>query len=232
MLPPEEREERRERDAVKYHDVRTAAAKRHFAKIEAEYAADAAKKAAIQAKIDRQHKKGEKAGTTNPHRDQQPELGGIRGVGHGDEGMRRVGVQSLKGKDEYFAKIFDTSVKQLNQGVAARNKKRRDALPEGKATHAGDFVFSTKQAKAAAKQLGAKLLATTVGSDAYEGSEYHLLQNRLCYQILVIFLTLMTKKQKRLCALNSNKETHNAVSKRVAFGCETNDTYIHTIQFK
>ena len=105
---PEEREERRERDAVKYHDVRTAAAKRHFAKIEAEYAADAAKKAAIQAKIDRQHKKGEKAGTTNPHRDQQPELGGIRGVGHGDEGMRRVGVQSLKGKDEYFAKIFDT----------------------------------------------------------------------------------------------------------------------------
>ena len=129
---PEEREERRERDDIKYHDVRTAAAKRHFAKIEAEYAADAAKKAAIQKKIDRQHKQGEKAGTTNPHRDQQPELGGIRGVGHGDEGMRRVGVQSLKGKDEYFAKIFDTSVKRLNQGVAARNQKRRDALGEDK----------------------------------------------------------------------------------------------------
>ena len=126
---PEERELRRERDDEKYHGVRTAAGIRHHDKIDAQYAADAAKKAAIQAKIDRQHKKGEKAGTTNPHRDQEPELGGIRGVGHGDEGMRRAGVRSLEGKDKFNAAIFGTSVKRLNQGVAKRNQKRRDALP-------------------------------------------------------------------------------------------------------
>ena len=47
-----------------------------------------------------------------------------------------------------------------------------------------DFVFSTKQAKAAAKQLGAKLLATTVGSDTYEGFEYHLLQKGDLFSIV------------------------------------------------
>ena len=110
---PEEREERRERDDEKYHGVRTAAQWRHSDKIDAEYAADAAKTAAIQAKVDREHKKGEKAGTTNPHRDQIAQLGGIGGVVRGDEGMRRAGVRSLiKGSR-----------------VANRNKKRRDALP-------------------------------------------------------------------------------------------------------
>ena len=126
---PEQREARRERDDEKYHGVRTAAQGRHSDKIDAEYAAAAAKNAAIQAKVDRQHKKGEKAGTTNPHRDQKAQLGGIGGVVSGDEGMRRAGVRTLKGKDESSAKIFGTSVARLNQGVAARNKRRRDALP-------------------------------------------------------------------------------------------------------
>ena len=60
----------------------------------------------------------------------------------------------------------------------------RQNITEGKATHAGDFVFSAKQAKAAAKQLGAKLIATTVGSDAYEGFEYHLLQKGDLFSIV------------------------------------------------
>ena len=46
------------------------------------------------------------------------------------------------------------------------------------------FAFSTKQAKAAAKQLGVKLLATTVGSDTYEGFEYHLLQKGDLFSIV------------------------------------------------
>ena len=47
-----------------------------------------------------------------------------------------------------------------------------------------DFVFSIKQAKAAAKQLGAKLIATTVGEDGYEGFEYHLLQKGNLFSIV------------------------------------------------
>ena len=60
----------------------------------------------------------------------------------------------------------------------------RQNITEGKATHVGDFVFSTKQAKAAAKQLGAKLIATTVGEDGYEGFEYHLLQKGNLFSIV------------------------------------------------
>ena len=47
-----------------------------------------------------------------------------------------------------------------------------------------DFAFSTKQAQAAAKRLGAKLIATIVGEDGYEGFEYHLLQKGNLFSIV------------------------------------------------
>jgi hypothetical protein len=114
---PEEREKRRERDDEKYHGVRTAAGVRHHDKINAEYKELAAKNAAIQKKIDLQHKAGERAGKKNPHRDQEAQLGGIMGVVLGDEGMRRAGVRSL------------VSTGKNRKRLAKSNQKRRDALP-------------------------------------------------------------------------------------------------------
>ena len=56
-------------------------------------------------------------------------------------------------------------------------------ITEAKANNE-DFAFSTKQANAAAKRLGAKLIATTVGEDGYEGFEYHLLQKGNLFSIV------------------------------------------------
>ena len=61
----------------------------------------------------------------------------------------------------------------------------RQNITEGKDE---DFVFSTKQAKAAAKRLGAKFIATTVGYlNSYEGHEYHLLRKGDLFSIVTYY---------------------------------------------
>ena len=71
--------------------------------------------------------------------------------------------------EDAFDSFLDYTGGDLSEAAKAKNE---------------DFAFSTKQANAAAKRLGAKLIATTVGEDGYEGFEYHLLQKGNLFSIV------------------------------------------------